>query len=167
MRSQSSFYFESWGHIFLEWDSTLHQILSLHFSSSKLPNTVCEHFLEKEVHRVLARYFNGEKEDFASLSSYLPQLGKTDFERKIYKELALIPYGEIISYGELAKRAGSPKACQAVGNVLRKNPILFFYPCHRIVKNSYLKGEDDHPGGFTALGGMERKKRLLDLEIHL
>ena len=69
-----------------------------------------------------------------------------------------IPWGQVVSYGELARRAGSPGASRAVGQVMSRNPLAPFVPCHRVI------GSD---GDFTGFGGgLELKARLLALEGH-
>ncbi len=67
-----------------------------------------------------------------------------------------IPYGETISYGELAKRIGNPNASRAVGMANGKNPIPIIVPCHRVI------GKDGSLTGFG--GGVDIKKKLLELE---
>lgn len=80
----------------------------------------------------------------------------TDFQKKVWQQLVKIPYGETISYGELAKRIGNPKASRAVGMANGKNPISIIVPCHRVI------GKNGSLTGFG--GGLEAKKTLLDLE---
>ncbi|HLP42441.1 MAG TPA: methylated-DNA--[protein]-cysteine S-methyltransferase, partial [Fibrobacteria bacterium] len=80
----------------------------------------------------------------------------TAFQLRIWAELARIPYGETWSYGELAKRAGSPGAARAVGTANGRNPLCILIPCHRVVR-----GTGDL-GGFA--GGVENKAFLLALE---
>lgn len=80
----------------------------------------------------------------------------TDFQKRVWQELEKIPYGETISYGELAKRMGNPKASRAVGMANGKNPISIIVPCHRVI------GKDGSLTGFG--GGIDVKKTLLELE---
>jgi methylated-DNA-[protein]-cysteine S-methyltransferase len=78
------------------------------------------------------------------------------FQISVWESLQLIPYGETVSYSELASMAGSEKAFRAVGNANRNNPIAIIIPCHRcIAKNGDLHGY---------FYGLEKKKYLLDLE---
>lgn len=72
----------------------------------------------------------------------------TDFERKVYAALAKVRRGEVISYGELAAAAGSPRAARAVGSALGKNPIPILLPCHRVVASNGIGGY----GGSTERG---------------
>jgi methylated-DNA-[protein]-cysteine S-methyltransferase len=80
------------------------------------------------------------------------------FFRKVYECTARIPSGAVRTYAELAAEAGSPKAFQAVGQAMARNPFPLVVPCHRVV------GSSGKPGGFSAHGGLEMKARLLALE---
>jgi methylated-DNA-[protein]-cysteine S-methyltransferase len=80
----------------------------------------------------------------------------TEFNQRVWQELEKIPYGETISYGELARRLGKPKAARAVGTANGKNPIPIVIPCHRVV------AAGGKLGGYG--GGLPLKRRLLDLE---
>jgi methylated-DNA-[protein]-cysteine S-methyltransferase len=80
----------------------------------------------------------------------------TAFQRRVWTELRRIPYGESISYGELARRVGVPAAARAVGTANGLNPIAVIVPCHRVI------GADGSLTGYG--GGLERKRFLLDLE---
>lgn len=96
-------------------------------------------------------YLTGEKK---TLELPLDMSGMTPFQMKVLKEMKKIPYGEVRSYGELAKAMKS-KAFQAIGNACGKNPFMLIYPCHRVVgKNG--------PGGFAH--GPKMKAELLKLE---
>src|SRR6266567_888874 len=100
----------------------------------------------------LSEYFAGERTEFS-----LPlRLAGTDFQQRVWREIALIPYGEIINYTELAKRAGAPQAIRAAGTATGRNPVSIIVPCHRVV------GKNGGMCGFA--GGLERKRGLLDLE---
>jgi methylated-DNA-[protein]-cysteine S-methyltransferase len=74
----------------------------------------------------------------------------------VWQELQRIPYGETISYGELARRVGKPRAVRAVGRANGANPIAIVIPCHRVI------GSDGTLTGYG--GGIERKRALLALE---
>src|SRR3954454_4300568 len=100
----------------------------------------------------LDEYFAGERVDFA-----LPAEGAgTAFQRRVWRALREIPYGETISYGELARRIGQPSAVRAVGMANGRNPISIVVPCHRVI------GADGTLTGYG--GGIERKRFLLELE---
>ena len=82
--------------------------------------------------------------------------GQPTFAVSVLGELAKVPYGHTQTYGELATRAGNPKAARAVGMVMNRNPLPIVLPCHRIVGAS---------GGLVGYGGgLERKEHLLRLE---
>jgi methylated-DNA-[protein]-cysteine S-methyltransferase len=83
----------------------------------------------------------------------------TPFQQDVWLALRAIPYGQTVSYGELAARLGAPRASRAVGLANGKNPISIIVPCHRVV------GSDGSLTGYG--GGVERKRFLLDLEQHL
>jgi methylated-DNA-[protein]-cysteine S-methyltransferase len=80
----------------------------------------------------------------------------TPFERDVWSALLQIPYGETVSYSELARRIGRPAASRAVGAANGKNPIPIIVPCHRVI------GANGSLTGFG--GGLGLKRRLLDLE---
>ena len=80
----------------------------------------------------------------------------TPFQRRVWEELQRIPYGQTISYGELARRIGKPDAVRAVGSANGANPIAIVVPCHRVI------GADGSLTGFG--GGLPVKKALLALE---
>jgi methylated-DNA-[protein]-cysteine S-methyltransferase len=105
-----------------------------------------------EVVRQLQAYFGGERKEFD-----LPLAPEgTQFQLKVWRSLRIIPYGETISYGQLAERIGNPKAVRAVGLANGCNPIPIIIPCHRVI------GSDGSLTGFG--GGLSTKRKLLDLE---
>ncbi len=108
-------------------------------------------FLEK-VEQQLTEYFSGKRKNF-NLPLWVEG---TDFQQKVWDELQKIPYGETISYGELARRCGNPKACRAVGMANNKNRIAIIIPCHRVI------GINGKLVGYA--GGLDIKSKLLDLE---
>jgi methylated-DNA-[protein]-cysteine S-methyltransferase len=102
--------------------------------------------------RQLAEYFDGKRRDFdLPLAS-----GGTTFQKRVWREIARIPYGETITYTELARRAGSKGAARAAGAATGRNPVSIVVPCHRVV------GTDGSLTGYA--GGVDRKARLLKLE---
>jgi methylated-DNA-[protein]-cysteine S-methyltransferase len=105
-----------------------------------------------DVRAQLAEYFDGRRTRFD-----LPLvLEGTPFQRRVWRELLEVPYGETTSYGELARRIGRPDASRAVGLANGRNPIAVIVPCHRVIGSS---------GALTGYGGgIERKRLLLDLE---
>lgn len=106
----------------------------------------------KECVQQLDEYFSGKRKEFTL--KLLPE--GTNFQRKAWKELQKIPYGETISYSRQAERMGDKKACRAVGGANGKNPISIVIPCHRVV------GKDGSLTGFGA--GTWRKEWLLNHE---
>ena len=106
----------------------------------------------KEVIHQLDAYFEGKLQDFD-----LPLvLDGTEFQLLVWSNLKEIPYGETISYGQLADRIGSPNAARAVGLANSSNPIPIIIPCHRVI------GSNGDLTGFG--GGLPIKKKLLALE---
>jgi methylated-DNA-[protein]-cysteine S-methyltransferase len=105
-----------------------------------------------EAMRQLREYFAGRRSEFE-----LPLAPEgTEFQRTVWNRLREIPYGETISYGELAKRVGNPKASRAVGAANGQNPIPIVIPCHRVI------GSNGKLTGFG--GGLPVKEALLALE---
>lgn len=80
----------------------------------------------------------------------------TDFQKTVWGELMNVPFGKTLSYGEMARRIGRPKAVRAVANANGANPVCIFVPCHRII------GSDHSLTGYA--GGIDAKRRLLELE---
>jgi len=84
----------------------------------------------------------------------------SDFQRRVLEECRRIPYGRMMSYGQLAAKAGSPGAARAVGNCMATNKIPLLFPCHRVVcSNGQL-------GSYSAPGGTSMKRRVLAIESH-
>jgi len=83
----------------------------------------------------------------------------SDFTYRVLRNASLIPFGQTMSYGEMAKLIASPRASRAVGGALGRNPVPIVVPCHRVIAG------DGRIGGFT--GGLAIKKALLRLEGHL
>lgn len=106
----------------------------------------------KEVKNQLDEYFKGTRELF----DLNIKINGTDFQNKVWNELTKIPYGETISYKELATRIGNDKACRAVGNANNKNKISIIIPCHRVV------GSNKKLVGYA--GGLEKKEWLINHE---
>ena len=105
-----------------------------------------------EAKRQLGEYFDGNRREFD-----LPlALEGTEFQRCVWTELRRIPFGETISYGELATRIGKPTASRAVGAANGRNPVPVVVPCHRVI------GGDGRLTGFG--GGLPTKQALLDME---
>jgi O-6-methylguanine DNA methyltransferase len=102
--------------------------------------------------RQLQEYFTGKRRQFDVECVF----AGTPFQELVWRSLLSIPYGESISYSQLAKKISHPESSRAVGNALGVNPLAIIVPCHRVI----LK--DGALGGYS--GGLERKKYLLELE---
>ena len=100
----------------------------------------------------LEEYFDGKRKEF----DISIKLIGTEFQKKVWNELLKIPYGETVSYKDIAINTGSPKACRAVGMANHNNPILIIVPCHRVIN------ENKKLGGYAL--GLDLKRRLLELE---
>lgn len=103
--------------------------------------------------RQLHEYFDGKRKIFDFNIGYT--FG-TEFQQKVREMLRTIPYGETVTYGQLAQMAGCPNGARAIGNAVHNNPILIVNPCHRVV------AAGGKIGGFAY--GTQMKKELLELE---
>jgi methylated-DNA-[protein]-cysteine S-methyltransferase len=107
-----------------------------------------------EARRELDQYFAGKRESFELAVDW--RLSHPGFYRRVLRETAKVPFGEVITYGQAAGRAGSPRAFRAAGTALGSNPIPIVVPCHRVVRAG---GDIGNYGG-----GPEMKRFLLELE---
>jgi methylated-DNA-[protein]-cysteine S-methyltransferase len=105
------------------------------------------------VRRELDEYFAGERTRFDIPVDWRLHDG---FSRRVLKATARIPFGKLLTYGEVAAKAGSPRGSRAAGNALGSNRIPIVVPCHRVVRSG------GKLGGYA--GGVERKEYLLQLE---
>ena len=105
-----------------------------------------------EASRQISRYFEGDLREFD-----LPlDLRGSSFRRSVLSAVGEIPYGRTASYGEIARRAGSPRGARAVGQAVGANPIPIIIPCHRVIGSN---------GALVGFGlGLPMKRRLLELE---
>ena len=113
-------------------------------------------FIE-EAETQLQGYFSGVIKRF---DLPLDWSGMPPFRLNALRKTAQIPWGEVISYGELARLAGNPKAARAAGGALAHNPFLLVVPCHRVIAS------DGSLHGFTAEDGLKTKQQLLEFEGH-
>ena len=104
----------------------------------------------------LAAYFAGDLTEF---SVPVRMVGGSEFERSVWQQIAAIPYGEMLTYGQIATALGDPGAARAVGTACNHNPVPVIVPCHRVV------GAGGKMVGFG--GGLDRKRRLLELEANV
>ena len=105
----------------------------------------------KETANQLEEYFARERQTF----DVPMELDGTPFQKDVWAELSRIPYGQTISYGELARRIGRPSAPRAVGQANGRNPIPIIVPCHRVLASNGI-------GGYG--GGLTVKRALLAVE---
>ncbi len=128
-------------------------LLSVSFVNETSINKICKaNKICRKTQRQLAEYFLGKRKKFN-----LPiKLLGTKFQISVWGKLLEIPYGKTVSYSELAKLIGKPKATRAVGLANKTNKIAIIIPCHRVIgKNGKLTGY---------ASGIWRKEFLLDLE---
>ena len=127
-------------------------LTGLYFGRLSRPGEEGPTALLEETARQLREYFAGQRREFD-----LPlRLRGTAFQMQVWKALQAIPYGEVRTYGEIARAIGKPKACRAVGMANHHNPISIIVPCHRVVGAG---------GSLTGYGGgLENKRFLLELE---
>jgi len=104
----------------------------------------------------IQRLLQGEHDDLADLPLAWADLPA--FHRKVYEVTRAIPPGEVLTYGEVARRVGEPGAARAVGQALGHNPFAPVVPCHRVL------AAGGKPGGFSAEGGAMTKLRMLEIE---
>jgi methylated-DNA-[protein]-cysteine S-methyltransferase len=113
---------------------------------------------QNTVFQDILRYFSGEKVDFSGYDLDICNL--TEFQQNVLTETRKIPYGQTITYAELACRIGKEGASRAVGSALAKNPYPIVIPCHRVVSASDM-------GGFcgeTCGEKVDFKRKMLEME---
>lgn len=126
----------------------------LHFGGTDRPRDTDP--LLSEAAEQLKAYFAGELQEF---TLPLSVRGGSDFERAVWQQLTRIPYGEMQTYGDVAKIVGDVGAARAVGTACNRNPIAIVVPCHRVV------GAGGKMVGFG--GGIPTKRHLLELEARI
>jgi methylated-DNA-[protein]-cysteine S-methyltransferase len=120
-----------------------------------LPEGVAPSFVSAAITRI-QRLLAGERDDLCDLPLDLAQV--PDFHRRVYDIARAIPPGEVLTYGEVARRLGEPGASRAVGQALGHNPFAPVVPCHRVL------AAGGRSGGFSAEGGANTKLRMLEIE---
>lgn len=131
-----------------------------YFVGQKYEETPAPHWRHAPEHDIFQRtaqqlrdYANGALRDFDIPLAFAEG---TPFQQRVWREIAAIPFGQTITYGELARRAGSPGSARAAGAATGRNPISVIVPCHRVL------GSNGSLTGYA--GGLERKKAFLTLE---
>ncbi|MFC5288937.1 methylated-DNA--[protein]-cysteine S-methyltransferase [Actinokineospora guangxiensis] len=119
-------------------------------SPAKPPPAVAE-----AIRRITA-LLAGEKDDLRDIA--LDPAGVPEFHLRVYEVTRAIPVGDVLTYGEVARRVGQPGSAQAVGRALGRNPFPPIVPCHRVM------GADGRMVGFSAPGGTTTKLRMLAIE---
>ena len=109
----------------------------------------------RQANRWLDIYFSGREPDFTPALSIIG----TDFQLEVWRALLDIPYGQLVSYREIAYQVGNPGALRATANAISRNRISIIIPCHRVI------GSNGKLTGYA--GGIERKRALLRLEHSL
>ncbi len=104
--------------------------------------------LEQYSRHWLNAYLNKEKIPFDT--AYFFKWNVTDFRQAVWDEVSKIPFGQIRTYGDIAKAIGKPKAVRAVGTAIGRNPLFIFRPCHRVIAS------DGSIGGFALDTGIKR-----------
>jgi AraC family transcriptional regulator of adaptative response/methylated-DNA-[protein]-cysteine methyltransferase len=130
-------------------DAELEQDLRTEFPGATI--TRADASLRKTVEKILNHINNHEPHLDLPLD-----IRATAFQRQVWEKLRAIPYGETVSYAQVAKALGKPGAVRAVGRACATNPVALVIPCHRVVR------EDKTLGGYR--WGLDRKQKLLDLE---
>ena len=145
------------GNITLVSDSD--NLCAIYFPNQKIDRKKFPNIEKKDNNKVLksavkqlSAYFAGKTEKF---DISLRPVG-TDFQQRVWMALRSIKYGKTVSYGDIAKKIGNPKAVRAVGAAIGKNPLSIIVPCHRVI------GSNGKLTGFA--GGLSTKEYLLDLE---
>ncbi|MCF7803724.1 MAG: methylated-DNA--[protein]-cysteine S-methyltransferase [Candidatus Marinimicrobia bacterium] len=142
------------------------KLIEVNMSNAELPDEIIQEKLEQHdpdtyqqdspflnrVEAELAEYFAGKRTDFDIGYAF----HGTEFQQKVWNVIASVPYGETLSYGEIAGIIDKPNAARAVGSACGKNPVSVIVPCHRVLAaNGKL-------GGYG--GGLDVKRALLELE---
>lgn len=104
----------------------------------------------------IRRLMDGQKQDLSAIA--LDMSDVPDFEQRVYAETLSIPPGETLTYGDIATRLGDVGLSRAVGQALGRNPFPIIVPCHRVL------AAGGKSGGFSAPGGVDTKRRMLEIE---
>jgi methylated-DNA-[protein]-cysteine S-methyltransferase len=107
----------------------------------------------EKIENAIVDYLSGKLKEIAVKPYFLTG---SEFEKKVWNSAVSIPYGSVISYKDLAQRAGHPLACRAAGTAMKNNPVMLVVPCHRVIKSN------GKLGNFG--GGVDIKEFLINLE---
>ena len=121
----------------------------------EVPQPELPSFVQQAIQRIQA-LLEGARDDLLDLP--LDFSGVPAFHRRVYDVARAIPPGEVLTYGEVARRIGEPGASRAVGQALGRNPFAPVVPCHRVL------AAGGRSGGFSAEGGADTKLRMLEIE---
>ena len=124
-------------------------------ATGEVPEAAPPEFVQAAIARIQA-LLQGAHDDLCDLPLDLEDLPA--FHRKVYEVTRAIPPGEVLTYGEVARRVGEPGASRAVGQALGRNPFAPVVPCHRVL------AAGGRSGGFSAEGGAQTKLRMLEIE---
>lgn len=157
MKSYTYFKTQTLGDLLLVANDT--HLLGIYFPNHKHGPKVADDWEHNPNHPVLRQgvreleeYLEGRRTTFDVPFAF----EGTEFQKDVWKQIARVPFGEMISYSELAARSGAPSAVRAVGTATGRNPISIIVPCHRII------GKNGGMHGYA--GGLERKTSLLKTE---
>jgi methylated-DNA-[protein]-cysteine S-methyltransferase len=120
-----------------------------------VPQAAAPAFVAAAIARIQA-LLAGQQDDLCDLP--LDLHGVPEFQQRVYAATRTIPPGQVLTYGELARRLGEPGASRAVGQALGRNPFAPVVPCHRVL------AAGGRSGGFSAEGGAATKLRMLEIE---
>lgn len=121
----------------------------------EFPAAIEDDTLLPELADALRRYFDGQRAEF---DVRLDCADASDFHVDVWQACRQVGYGKTVSYGDLAARVGKPGAARAVGTAMRRNRFPIIVPCHRVLRS------DGSLGGYSGPGGVELKRRLLEME---
>lgn len=136
----------------MEIRSNTSGVSHIHFTDDPQSNQQDDSPFLKIVVQQLNHYFTNKSKTF----SFPMAPGGTDFQLEVWKMLEQIPYGTTIPYLKIAQKFGDVKKVRAIASAIAKNPVLIGIPCHRVI------GSDRSLVGYS--GGLDRKRRLLELE---
>jgi O-6-methylguanine DNA methyltransferase len=131
--------------------STVMTLLTEHYEEDVMIGPMAD----DKNHRYLIdmeRYFDGSLQTF----DWKYDLRGTPFQQQVWQQLLQVPYGETVTYGEIAERLNKKSAVRAVGGAIGRNPVMIAIPCHRVI------GKNGRLTGFS--GGLHIKRQLLDIE---